>query len=189
MTWTSSEIFMAVAVATVVLVVLGVFLAARRRRSRALADKFGPEYQRTVEAAGERSKAEAELERRARRVEHLDIRPLTTGERGRYSGLWHVAQERFVDSPAMAVAEADQLVAEVMRVRGYPMADFEQRAEDISVVYPQLVTNYRAAHAIALDSAAKRAGTEDLRQAMVHYRALFEELLGAPVKEPELVAH
>jgi len=124
-------------------------------------------------------------------VENLDIRDLTTAERDRYAGLWHVAQERFVDSPQMAVAEADQLVAEVMRQRGYPMTDFEQRAADISVAHPHLVTNYRAAHAIAVNSAGQKASTEDLRQAMVHYRALFEELLGTGVKEKEaeLVAH
>jgi hypothetical protein len=189
MTMTSTQVFAAVIAAAVLLVVLAVAVAARRRRSRALADRFGPEYDRTVEAAGKRSKAEAELAARAKHVEQLQIRGLTTAERDRYSQLWRVAQERFVDSPPLAVAEADQLVAEVMRVRGYPTTDFEQRAADISVVHPHLVTNYRAAHAIALSSAGNRATTEDLRQAMVHYRALFEELLGTAVKEPELVAH
>ena len=185
---TNSQVVIAVIAVAVLFVVLAVATAMRRRRSRVLADKFGPEYERTVEAAG-RAKAEAELADRAKRVEHLQIRPLSAAERDRYTGLWHVAQQHFVDNPHMAVAEADQLVTEVMRVRGYPMADFEQRAADISVDYPHLVTNYRAAHAIAVKSAGVEEGTEDLRQAMIHYRALFEDLLGAPVKEPELVAH
>ena len=186
---TSSQILLVVVVAAIVLAALGVWLVARQRRSRALAARFGPEYARTVEQAGRKSKAEAELAARAKRVEKLEIRALTTAERDRYAEMWRVAQERFVDSPPMAVAEADHLVTEVMRVRGYPMADFEQQAADISVDHPHLVTNYRSAHAIAASSAKDKAGTEELRQAMVHYRALFEELLGAAVKEPELVAH
>ena len=186
---TNSQMTIALIAGVVLIVVLGITIALRRRRSRVLADKFGPEYGRTVEAVGKRSKAEAELEARAKRVEQLHIRDLTAGERDRYTELWKVSQQHFVDNPAMAVAEADQLVTEVMRMRGYPMADFEQRAADISVAHPQLVTHYRAGHAIALNSTGLKASTEDLRQAMVHYRALFEELLGAPVKEPELITH
>jgi hypothetical protein len=180
---TPSQVLTLAVIAGVVVIALTVWLLARKRRSRALAERFGPEYDRAVEAAGGKSKAEAELEARAKRVEQLTIRPLTEAERSRYGQMWHAAQERFVDSPAMAVAEADQLVTEVMRVRGYPMADFEQRAADISVDHPHLVTNYRAAHAIALSSAGQRAGTEELRQAMVHYRALFNELLGQPAPQ------
>ena len=167
---------------------LALSIAMRKRRSHALSAKFGPEYGLAVERAGKRTKAEAELEGRAKHVEQLEIRPLSTTEWDRYSELWRSAQERFVDSPPMAVAEADQLVTEVMRVRGYPMTDFEQRAADVSIVHPHLVANYRAAHAIAESSAGQKASTEDLRQAMVHYRALFEELLGVPAREPELVA-
>jgi hypothetical protein len=174
---TSSQMLAAAAAAAVLLVVLAIVVAVRRRHSRALASQFGPEYAHTVKAMGKRSKAEAELDARTRRVEQLDIRALTATERDRYAELWRVAQERFVDSPPMAVAEADQLVTEVMRLRGYPMTDFEQRAADVSVAHPHLVTNYRAAHTIAVNSAGKRATTEDLRQAMVHYRALFAELL------------
>jgi hypothetical protein len=185
---TSSQMLVALAAAVALVLVLGVSIAMRRRRTRALSDKFGPEYDLALETAGKRTKAEAELVARAKRVEQLEIRPLTTTERDRYGRLWRTAQERFVDSPPMAVAEADQLVTEVMRVRGYPMSDFEQRAADVSVAHPHLVTNYRAAHAIAVSSAGQKAGTEDLRQAMVHYRALFEELVGVPEKEPELVA-
>lgn len=186
---TSSQMFLAVVAAAVLLVILAIAVSMRRRRSRALADRFGPEYDHTVDAVGKRSKAEAELVARTKRVEQLQIRALTTTERDRYTEMWRLAQEHFVDSPPLSVAEADQLVTEVMRVRGYPMADFEQRAADISVAHPHLVTNYRSAHAIALSSAGQKAGTEELRQAMVHYRALFEELLGVPAKEPELVAH
>jgi hypothetical protein len=186
---TPSQVLTLVVIAGVVVIALTVWLFARKHRSRALAARFGPEYERTLELAGKKSKAEAELEARARRVEQLTIRALTEAERSRYAQMWHAAQERFVDSPPLAVGEADQLVTEVMRVRGYPMADFEQRAADVSVDHPHLVTNYRAAHAIALSSADQRASTEDLRQAMVHYRALFEELLGVTLKEPEPVAH
>jgi hypothetical protein len=185
---TPTQVLVTVAAVVALVVAVAVILALRKRHSRTLADRFGPEYDRALETAGERTKAEAELEARTKRVEHLQIRPLTTTEHDRYAGLWRSAQERFVDSPPTAVAEADQLVTEVMRVRGYPMSDFEQRAADVSVIHPQLVTNYRAAHAIAVNSAGQ-ASTEDLRQAMVHYHALFEELLGAPASEPELVAH
>ena len=186
---TSSQALMAVVAIAALLVVLAVSMAVRKRRTRALTDRFGPEYDHALEMAGKRTKAEAELEARTKRVQKLDIRALTTAERDRYAGLWRSAQERFVDSPPMAVAEADHLVTEVMRVRGYPMTDFEQAAADVSVAHPHLVTNYRAAHAIAVSSAGQKASTEDLRQAMVHYRALFEELLGVPTQEPELVAH
>jgi hypothetical protein len=185
----SPDMLTAVAFVAVLLIVLAVVVAMRRRRTRVLASKFGPEYAHTVDAMGKRSKAEKELEERTKRVQSLELRDLSETERERYSSLWHVAQERFVDSPALAVAEADQLVAEVMRLRGFPMADFEQRAADISVLHPHLVTNYRAAHRIALSSAGQKASTEDLRQAMVHYRALFEELLGVASREPELVGH
>jgi len=185
---TSSQALMAVAAIAALLVVLAVSMAVRKRRTRALSDRFGPEYDHALEMAGKRTRAEAELEARTKRVEKLDIRALTAAERDRYAGLWRSAQERFVDSPPMAVAEADHLVTEVMRVRGYPMTDFEQAAADVSVAHPHLVTNYRAAHAIAVSSAGKAASTEDLRQAMVHYRALFEELLGVSAAEPELVA-
>jgi hypothetical protein len=184
-----TQIVVAVAVVVALVVGLAVILGMRKRHTRTLADKFGPEYDRALETTGQKAKAEAELDARTKRVEHLQIRPLTPQEHDRFAGLWRTAQERFVDSPPTAVAEADQLVTEVMRVRGYPMTDFEQRAADVSVIHPHLVTNYRAAHAIAMNSAGQQASTEDLRQAMVHYRALFEELLGVPATEPELVAH
>jgi hypothetical protein len=123
--------------------------------------------------------AEAELEDRRRRVEQLQIRPLPRNERERYEAAWYQVQGRFVDDPAGAMAQADLLVGEVMQARGYPMGDFETRAADISVDHPQVVENYRAAHAIALRTQGGQATTEELRQAMVHYRALFADLLGA----------
>jgi hypothetical protein len=187
----SSQLALIAALAVVLVVALVVLIATRRKRSRDLSARFGPEYDRTVAAVGRKTKAEKELEERARRVAQLHVRALTSAERHRFAELWRVAQERFVDSPAIAVAEADQLVTEVMRVRGYPMADFETRAADVSVDHPQVVSNYRAAHAHAERSRDGKASTEDLRQAMVHYRALFEELLLAPSedREPELVHH
>jgi hypothetical protein len=170
----------------IVVVALLAWAFLRRRRTATLSSRFGPEYDRTVAEMGKKSKAEAELTARAKRREALQIRPLPPQERERYHDVWRTTQARFVDSPAAAVAEADQLVAEVMRLRGYPMTDFDQRAADISVDYPQLVQNYREAHRLALASQAGKASTEDLRQAMVHYRALFEELL--MTHEAELVA-
>lgn len=187
----SSQLALLAVLAVVAILALVFLVTARKKKSRALADTFGPEYDRTVAAVGKRTKAEKELEERQRRVAQLHVRALTTAERHRFAELWRVAQERFVDNPGTAVAEADQLITEVMRVRGYPMSDFEHRAGDVSVVYPQVVQNYRAAHALAERSRAGDADTEDLRQSMVHYRALFEELLGTALSEsePELVHH
>ncbi|HJR50247.1 MAG TPA: hypothetical protein VJ794_04020, partial [Gemmatimonadales bacterium] len=128
---------------------------------------------------------------RAERVESLHTRPLAPADRDRFQELWRTAQAHFVDSPLTAVVEADQLVGEVMRSRGYPVADFEQRAADLSVDHPLVVDNYRRGHALAAGAQGGKAGTEDLRQAMVYYRALFEELLQVRTAEhePELVTH
>src|SRR5258708_3885079 len=150
---TSTQVLVALAAVVALVVVLAVILALRKRHTRTLADRFGPEYDRALETAGERTKAEAELDARTKRVEHLQIRPLTTTEHERFAGLWRTAQERFVDSPPTAVAEADQLVTEVMRVRGYPMTDFEQRAADVSVVHPPLLTHHRAPPPLPGDNA------------------------------------
>jgi hypothetical protein len=167
-----------VAVLIVVVVVLAVLLM-RSRRSHRLQEEFGPEYERAVEERGDRREAEAELAERRERRSQLDIRPLEPGARERYAERWQAAQRRFVDQPAPAVAEADALVSAVMSERGYPVSDeFDQRAADISVDHPVVVEHYRAAHAISLRATAGDAGTEDLRQAMVHFRALFDELLG-----------
>ena len=160
-----------------VLGAVGAWYFFTRRRREHLRDRFGPEYDRVVRTTGRTREAEKELERREERVEQLEIRPLPAEERLRFAESWREVQAHFVDEPAQTVAEADELVEEVMARRGYPIGDFEQRLADISVDHPHVISNYRAARAIAAESHHGRASTEDLRQAMVHYRALFEDLL------------
>jgi FtsZ-interacting cell division protein ZipA len=169
-------IWIVIAVAVVVVVVALLWAAAQRRRGRQLKDRFGPEYDRTVEEKGKRQ-AYADLETREKRREELEIRPLPDHKRESYAKSWREIQTRFVNDPQEAVNAADTLVTTVMQDRGYPMEGFEQRAEDVSVDHPEVVSNYRTAHAIAASSQRGQATTEDLRQATVHYRALFEELL------------
>ena len=151
-------------------------------RSTELREHFGPEYARTVDQYGDDARAEKDLAARASRVEQLHIRELAPERQAEYADSWRATQTRFVDNPEAAVAAADDLVAEVMQSRGYPMADFEQRAADVSVDHPREVEHFRAAHALADRSARGEATTEDLRQAMVHYRVLFEDLIGT--REP-----
>lgn len=173
-------------VAAVVLLLVGGFLGvvfARRQRTKRLKERFGPEYERTVDQLGDRDEAEEDLEARVEHVESLDIQPLPEEQKERFAREWRATQEKFVDQPAVAIQEADRLVREVMREKGYPVDDFEQRAADISVDYPELVTNYRSMHTIATRSAQDDISTEEMRQAMVHCRALFEELLGTEVHE------
>ena len=171
-------VYVILAIVVIAAVVAGVLLM-RQRQSQQLQEGFGPEYERAVEERGDRREAEAELAERRERRSQLDIRPLEPGARERYAERWQAAQRRFVDQPAPAVAEADALVSAVMSERGYPVSDeFDQRAADISVDHPVVVEHYRAAHAISLRATAGDASTEDLRQAMVHFRALFDELLG-----------
>jgi len=160
----------------VVIAVLA-FFVVRMRRSQRLRTRFGPEYDRVVSEAGGVREAEGVLEFREKRRERFSIRPLPPADRTTYRAKWDDVQSRFVDDPKQAVGIADQLVNEVMRARGYPMSDFDQRAADISVDHPVVVENYRAAHNIALRHDRGQADTEDLRRAMVHYRALFEDLL------------
>ena len=148
-----------------------------RRRTGMLQERFGPEYDRTATDAGSRREAESELASRVKRREEFDIRPLDQAAAVRYADRWRGVQERFVDSPKEATADADQLVQDVMRERGYPIEDFDQRAADLSVDHAGVVDHYRSAHQIAVASREQRASTEDLRQAVVHYRALVEELL------------
>lgn len=167
----------AIVAIAVVLVAAIVWLAWRRRRTRELQSTFGPEYERAVGEAGPRG-GESELMERRRRRARLEIRPLQPATRQRYLQTWRQVQARFVDAPEGAVADADRLVADVMTERGYPMEDFERRAADISVDHPRIVERYRAAHGISLAAQHDRATTEHLREAMLHYRALFEELLG-----------
>jgi hypothetical protein len=163
-----------------VIVVIAVLLAmrARAQRSEALQERFGPEYRRTVDEAGDQRAAEKQLQEREQRREKLQIRDLEPAKREGYQAAWRGTQSRFVDDPSPAVREADLLVMSVMRDRGYPVDDFDQRAEDISVDHPHVVDNYRSAHRISLADERGDATTEDLRQAMVHYRALFTDLLG-----------
>lgn len=168
----------AIVVAVIVLVV-GAIVAVyfQRRRTEKLRSRFGPEYERSVAESGDRRRAEAQLEKRAERVEKYHLRPLTADDRSRFTEQWDRVQAHFVDAPAGAVAEADQLLGDIMATCGYPMGDFEQRAADISVDHPVVVQNYRSAHDIAMRQAKGQATTEDLRRAMIHYRALFEDLV------------
>jgi hypothetical protein len=168
-----------VVLAIVALVVIGVlaWFAMTRRRTGQLREVFGPEYDRTVEEKEDRRTAESELLERRRRIEGLDIRPLDPTARSSFADRWQAVQARFVDDPKSAVEEADDLVTQVMGERGYPMEDFDQRAADVSVDHPRVVEDYRAAHGISERVRSDDATTEDMRQALVHYRALFSELL------------
>jgi hypothetical protein len=168
-----------VLVAAVILVVTAIVLS-RKRRSQHLRQRFGPEYDRAVQSRGDPAKAELELLERERRVHGFSIKPLAPETRASYAEEWSAVQRHFVDNPAMAVTEADALVNRVMEARGYPMAAFDQRVADISVNYPGVVQNYRSARTIAKRHERGEAGTEDLRQAMVYYRSLFDELLDVP---------
>lgn len=173
-----------IAVAAVGLVALVAAVALTRRRTQRLQQRFGPEYDRAVERQGGRRPAEAELDSRVERREQLEIRPLSEAAREHYLESWTQVQTKFVDDPAGAVAGADELVNSVMVERGYPMDNFERRAADISVDHPQVVERYRSAHGIAQKNEDGSATTEDLRQALKHYRALFEELLESAEDEP-----
>ena len=166
--------------AGIVLVVLVLVVAAllvRRNHSRRLEKRFGPEYHRTVKEMGSRDKAESELLAREKRVQKLHLVPLAPEEAARFADQWRLLQARFVDQPRGVLMDADLLVTELMRQRGYPMGDFDTRAADISVDHPAVVHHYRAAREIALRDGRGEADTEALRQAVVHYRALFSELL------------
>jgi hypothetical protein len=172
-------------VAWVLVIILLIVVAAagvvivRQRRSQQLQEGFGPEYGRTLADRGDRREAEAELLERQERHGQLEIRELEPHVRERYADRWRAAQRTFVDQPAAAVGEADALVSKVMRDRGYPVEDdFERRAADISVDHPVVVENYRSAHEISERADRSEASTEDLRQAMIHFRELFDELLG-----------
>jgi hypothetical protein len=153
------------------------FFSQREKQSERLQQRFGAEYDRTLGELGGRTKAESELKTREKRVEHLTITPLAPGEAARFSQAWNALQGRFVDNPKGAVVQADQLVRELMLKRGYPMGDFERRAADISVDHPAVVENYRAAQVIAARDERGQADTEELRQAVVHYRVFFDEML------------
>lgn len=174
-------------VVAVLAIAFGIFMYVQKQRTRHLRSKFGPEYDRLVDRYGNQRKAEEDLAYRERRVEKLHIRDLSPDEANHFTEAWQEEQARFVDTPRDAVVNADRLVGELMKARGYPMGEFDQRAADISVDHPLVVENYRAAHHLAIRSEREEVSTEDLRQAMVHYRALFGELLGHDVRHPEEV--
>ena len=176
----SSASLAIIVVAIIMILLVALLWYSRRLRSVQLQKQFGPEYQRAVAEKGGTRKAEDDLAARQKRVAKLEIRPLAADERQRFTDEWRAVQARFVDDPSTAVRDADALVARVMETRGYPVGDFEQRAADVSVDYPTVVEHYRAAHAIALRHAQSQVSTEELRQALVAYRALFAELLEEP---------
>lgn len=175
-------IFIAVVVALIIAAAVVVYIRKRKDTSAGLRDRFGTEYERAVQQHGSERKAEAKLADREARVEKFKIRDLDPTERERYQSQWAAVQSRFVDYPKGAVTEADELVCSLMQARGYPVADFEQRAADISVDHPRVVENYRSAHNIALRLGKGEASTEELRNAMIQYRSLFDDL--AQVQTP-----
>jgi len=173
---------MDIGVIIIAIVVIGIvgllaFLAGRKQRTRHLRDRFGPEYDRVIAKTPDRKTAEAELEAREQRRDQFELRPLDPDSAARYQNEWRETQGRFVDSPSEAIREADSLITSVMRDRGYPMDHFDQRAADLSVEHPDVVNRYRAAHRIAVANERGEASTEDLREAMIHYRSLFERLI------------
>jgi hypothetical protein len=180
----------AVAVVVILVIVVAVVLYMRKRRNTTvgLKDRFGPEYDRAVKQHGSERKAEAKLADRETRVDMLKIRDLDLAERERFLAQWQAVQSRFVDYPKGAVTEADELVSSLMQTRGYPVADFDQRAADISVDHPRVVENYRSAHTIALRLGKGEANTEELRTAMIHYRSLFDELVQVQTPADKRVA-
>ena len=178
-TLSPTELALIIALVAIVVAGIAAWLFLRKRRTERLRTQFGgAEYDRAVKEDGSRRHAEAGLKERTERVESLSIRPLAAADRARFVESWRRVQARFVDGPGGAVTEADQLLGDVMSTRGYPVSDFEQRAADISVDHPLVLENYRTAHGIAVRQTQGQANTEDLRQAMIHYRTLFEELVG-----------
>ncbi|MGB7730609.1 MAG: hypothetical protein WBL50_21445 [Candidatus Acidiferrum sp.] len=172
----------AIVIALLVGTAIGLAMAylKQQSRTRKLKQRFGPEYSRAVAQTGDRHAAEASLESCQRRVWQMQLRPLSDSERARFQENWREVQARFVDDPANSLTEADLLIGEVMSAEGYPLLEFEQRADDISVDHPLVVENYREGHEIALRNVQRRVSTEELRKAMLNYRTLFEELVGQP---------
>lgn len=166
-----------VVIALIIVVGIALYLRECRKTTAGLRMRFGPEYDRAILEHGSQHKAEAKLVDRETRVETLKIRELGATERERFLAEWHSVQSRFVDHPKGSVTEADELVSSLMQARGYPVADFDQRAADLSVDHPRLVEYYRSAHGVAMRLAGDKASTEDLRTAMIQYRSLFDELV------------
>jgi hypothetical protein len=171
------EIVILVLIGLVVLVAVAIWLTFRRRRSEKLRARYGDEYDRTVEVAGGRGPAEANLAAREKRVRELDIRPLAAGERQEFTAEWHEVKAVFVDSPAEAVLHADRMLTRMMQARGFPMGDFDRRYEDLTVHHADVARHYRAGNEIALRQNRGEATTEELRQAMKHYEALFDHMV------------
>jgi hypothetical protein len=178
-------IIVAAALVAIAVIVALVWAFLQKKQTQRLKSKFGPEYDTLAAAEGDRGRAEKTLQDREKRVEKLNLVPLSPGDRDRFAGAWQLEQAGFVDDPRVAVANADKLVTEVMTARGYPMGDFDQRAADISVDHGLVVRNYRIAHDIALRDGDGETNTEELRTALLHFRKLFEDLLEAPAAEPE----
>jgi len=176
---TASVIVLIVAIA---ILAVGLWMYLDARKSRRLRNQFGPEYERAVEREGNARRAETVLDERQKRVNRLNIRELTREERERFITEWRSVQARFVDDPRGAVVLADTVVSRAMQARNYPMTDFDQRAADLSVEYPTVVQDYRIAHDVATCDPSREMSTEEMRRAMQRYRALFEELIQAPVK-------
>jgi len=174
-----------VLIGVAVVIAVAAYLVYRQRRTAALRDHFGDEYDRTVETVGGRSKAEAALQEREERVSRLDIRPLDERERVEFSREWRNVKAVFVDSPVEAVHHSDRLLAEIMKARGYPMADFDRRYEDLTVDHGEVARHYRDGHDIVARHGRGQASTEDLRQAMIHFEALFDDLVNEVSGEVE----
>jgi hypothetical protein len=176
--FTNIQLIMAAVVLVVlVLIVVGAFIESRKAKSAAFRKRFGTEYDRAVLSQGSPGKAEIKLADRETRVKALKIHDLGVTERDRFVSEWQTVQSRFVDHPRAAVTEADDLINAILEARGYPLAGFEQRADDLSVTYPRIMENYRIAHGVALRPGQLEASTEELRVAMIQYRAIFDELL------------
>jgi len=178
----NTTLLVAIAIAAVAIIVIAALAARRRSRQRSaqLRDQFGPEYDRAVAEMGSTKRAEQELAARERRVQEFHFHELNPADRARFSARWTQIQAQFVDDPAVAVSAANELINEVMRARGYPAEHFEQRVADLSVDHPAVVQHYRAARALSDSAHSGQVNTEDLRQAVVHYRVLFADLLGEP---------
>jgi hypothetical protein len=173
----STSILVILAIVVIAVIAVAAWVYSQKRRSQELREHFGPEYDRAVQQYGEQRTAESALAEREKRVEALDIRSLSAADRERFTEEWRSIQAQFVDDPAAATANADRIIHEVMQARGYPVGDFEQRAADISVEHPRVVSSYRSAHSVALRADQGQATTEELRTALVEYRTLFEDLL------------
>ena len=173
----STIVLLVVAVVAILAIAAAVWFYLQKEKTKRLRSKFGPEYNRAVRLEGDAKRAEHALEERQKRVEKLNIKILDARERDDFARAWEQEQARFVDEPSTAVNNADRLVQRVMEARGYPVTDFEQRVADVSVDHPDVVQNYRAAHDVAARSQTGRVSTEELRKALIHYRALFADLL------------